>query len=181
MLIRNIALIKDFLNHTSAKIRQKRTFMKKNILLLALGATLLSVDLFAAKAMAPKALEILANAEKAVPALTPKEFSKMIDEDADFVQLDIRENDENSHGEIWSFNKVYMTRGYLEYKIEGEIPDKNTNIVVVCCSGKRAALAAKTLQELGYKNVKFLQGGVGGWLKAGYPLDTVFGELWLKK
>jgi rhodanese-related sulfurtransferase len=155
--------------------------MKKHFLLLTLGAALLSVDLFAAKAMTPKALELLEKAQKSVPSLSPKEFHKMIDEDADFIQLDIRENDENSHGEIWSFNKVYMTRGYLEYKIEGEIPDKNTNIVVVCCSGKRAALAAKTMQELGYKNVKFLHGGVGGWLHAGYPLDTVFGELWLKK
>ena len=155
--------------------------MKKQLLIFTLSATLLSLDLFASKAATPKALEILANAEKAVPALSPKEFHTMIDEDADFIQLDIRENDENSHGEIWSFDKVYMTRGYLEYKIEGEIGDKNKNIVVVCCSGKRAALAAKTLHELGYKNVKFLQGGVGGWLKAGYPLDTVFGELWLKK
>jgi rhodanese-related sulfurtransferase len=47
-------------------------------------------------------------------------------------------------------------------------PDDNslkaeTPIVVYCGGGSRASLAGKTLQELGFKNVKNLEGGFRGW------------------
>jgi len=114
--------------------------------------------------------------------ITPKKFHEMIEkEEVDFIQLDVRENNQYGHGEIWTADKVDLTRGYIEYKVEYEIKNKKTKIIVVCCSGSRALLASKTLKKLGYKDVLYLEGGVNGWLEAGYPLDTVFGELYLKK
>ncbi len=38
-------------------------------------------------------------------------------------------------------------------KIESEVPDKDTKIVVYCRSGNRSATAAQTLIDMGYKNV----------------------------
>lgn len=38
-------------------------------------------------------------------------------------------------------------------KIEGEVPDKDTKIIVYCRSGNRSATAAQTLIDMGYKNV----------------------------
>ena len=37
---------------------------------------------------------------------------------------------------------------------------------------KRAPLATKSLQDLGYKNVVNLNGGSKAWKEAGYPLET---------
>jgi rhodanese-related sulfurtransferase len=41
---------------------------------------------------------------------------------------------------------------------------------VVCHSGARAALAAATLQDMGYDDVSVLDGGVTAWVEAGLPL-----------
>ncbi len=155
--------------------------MKKYLPLLVLCLTLLlSTNAFAGKKMTENAKRLLQEAQKEIPAITPKEFKALIDDDDDFIQLDVRENNQHGHGEIWTMEMVRLTRGYVEYKVEHKIPDKKAKIVVVCCSGKRAVLAAQTMKKLGYTNVTYLKGGVTGWLNAGYPLDTVFGELYLK-
>ncbi len=155
--------------------------MKKPLLLLFICFSLLSVNAFAAKKMTQNAKKLMEEAQKEIKTITPKEFKHIIDEDDDFIQLDVRENNQYGHGEIWTMEMVKLTRGYVEYKVEHAIPNKKAKIIVVCCSGKRAVLAGQTLKKLGYKDVSYLQGGVTGWLNAGYPLDTVFGELYLKK
>lgn len=154
--------------------------MKKFILACFVFSTLFIVNTNAAKLPTENTKKLMAEAKKDVKYLTPKEFKSIIDNDEDFVQLDVRENNQYGHGEIWTMEMVKLTRGYIEYKVEHAIKDKKAKIVVVCCSGKRALLAAQTLKKLGYKDVRYLKGGVNGWLSAGYPLDTVFGELYLK-
>lgn len=154
--------------------------MKKYIIACFIFGLTLVVNLEAAKVLTENTKKLMKQAQKELKYITPKEFKAVIDEDEDFIQLDVRENNQYGHGEIWTMEMVKLTRGYIEYKVEHAIPDKNARIIVVCCSGKRALLAGQTLKKLGYKNVNYLQGGVNGWLRAGYPLDTVFGELYLK-
>ena len=110
-----------------------------------------------------------------------KELDKLIKEDVeDLYIVDIREPDQVDHGEIFHLNLVTITRGYLEFKIENKIPNKNARIVVYCCTGARGNLAAKTLTEMGYTNVYSLKGGIKQWVADGYALDTVYGEMFLK-
>ena len=156
--------------------------MKKNLLIYSLLALFASTNVYAAKEMSSIVKNLMQQAQKEVTFTTPKELHEIIEEDeTEFVQLDVRENNQYGHGEIWTMEKVKLTRGYVEYKIEEAIPNKKTKIIVVCCSGKRAVFAAQTMKKLGYTNVSYLKGGVNGWLSSGYPLDTVFGELYLKK
>ncbi|MEA3417983.1 MAG: rhodanese-like domain-containing protein [Campylobacterota bacterium] len=117
-----------------------------------------------------------------VNEMETKELYKLIEDDVDDLYLlDIREPDQVGHGEIFHLNLVTITRGYLEFKIENALPDKKARIVVYCCTGKRGNLAAKTLREMGYTNVYSLKGGIRKWVDDGYPLDTVYGEVFLKK
>ncbi len=110
-----------------------------------------------------------------------KELYKLIKDDVeDLYIVDIREPDQVGHGEIFHLNLVTITRGYLEFKIEKEIPNKNARIVVYCCTGKRGNLAAKTLNDMGYTNVASLKGGIRKWVADGYPLDTTYGEVFLR-
>ena len=110
-----------------------------------------------------------------------KTLAKLIKEDVeDLYIVDIREPDQVGHGEIFHLNLVTITRGYLEFKIEKEIPNKNARIVVYCCTGKRGTLAAKTLNNMGYTNVYSLKGGIRKWVSEGQALDTVYGEMFLK-
>ena len=50
-----------------------------------------------------------------------------------------------------------------------------------CRGGSRGALAAQTLRHLGYKNATNLKGGLKGWAKADYPVETGLGTVVLNK
>jgi len=56
-----------------------------------------------------------------------------------------------------------------------KLPALDQPIVIYCGSGHRGAMAMSALQLLGYKDVKNLAGGLGGWKKA--DLAVVTGEM----
>jgi len=62
----------------------------------------------------------------------------------------------------------WIARGELERQIGRYVPQRERRIVVTDDDGRRAALAAHTLSELGYQDVRFLEGGVNAWKSAGY-------------
>ncbi|MEI7747322.1 MAG: molybdopterin-synthase adenylyltransferase MoeB, partial [Actinomycetota bacterium] len=62
---------------------------------------------------------------------------------------------------------LHLPRGFLEFQIEGRIPEKDREIVVYCAGGARSALAAKSLHELGYTDVVSLAGGFNRWKDEG--------------
>ena len=50
-----------------------------------------------------------------------------------------------------------------------KVPDVNTTVIVHCGGGGRSALAAESLQKMGYKNVRSLAGGFKAWKTIGLP------------
>ncbi|TAN23570.1 MAG: molybdopterin-synthase adenylyltransferase MoeB [Actinomycetota bacterium] len=84
--------------------------------------------------------------------------------------LDVREADEYEQGTIE--NAMFLPRGNLEVQVEGRIPDKKQKIVVFCAGGVRSALAAKSLQELGYQHVMSMAGGFNKWKDDGLKWVT---------
>ncbi len=52
-----------------------------------------------------------------------------------------------------------------------ELGDHDREIVVTCTIGAMAALGAKTLQDLGYTNVTYMEGGTLAWKEAGLDTD----------
>src|SRR5437588_361276 len=81
------------------------------------------------------------------------------------VVLDVREPDEYEQGALPG--AVHLPRGHLESKVESQVPDRSTPIVVHCASGVRSAFAAKTLQDLGYTDVVSMSGGFNKWKDEG--------------
>ena len=61
---------------------------------------------------------------------------------------------------------VYLSRGVLETSIEARVP-RDSTLVLYCASGNRSALAAVTLQEMGYENVASMAGGFRDWVGTG--------------
>lgn len=82
--------------------------------------------------------------------------------------IDVRRDSEWAAGHLAGAN--HMDRGLLEFSVEQAVPDKSTPIVVYCKTGGRSALAALTLKQMGYTNVKSMNGGFDAWQKAGYPV-----------
>ncbi|MDQ3161548.1 MAG: ThiF family adenylyltransferase, partial [Actinomycetota bacterium] len=83
--------------------------------------------------------------------------------------LDIREQDEWDEGAIPG--AVHVPRGQLESRIEGLVPDRSREIVVLCAGGSRSAFAARSLADLGYENVSSLAGGFTDWKRNGFPIE----------
>jgi rhodanese-related sulfurtransferase len=117
-----------------------------------------------------------AEAKKSVKSINVEELSRWMEQKKKFVLLDVREGAEVFAFSIPAERYVAIPRGVLEFKIGKQIAEEET-VVVTCKSGSRSLLAAKTLQELGYKNVIDLQGGIVSWLEAGKPVRTYIGEL----
>jgi molybdopterin/thiamine biosynthesis adenylyltransferase/rhodanese-related sulfurtransferase len=88
------------------------------------------------------------------------------------VLIDVREKDEWTEGFIPGAR--WISRGFLEQRIEDQVPERSAEIVLYCAGGTRSAYAAKTLAELGYTNVKSLAGGFGAWKRAGLKYDRPF-------
>ena len=113
--------------------------------------------------------EMLADAKSKIQEIDTQTAATKI-EASQVVVLDVREPDEYEQGALP--NVVHIARGHLEAQIETKIVDKSVEIIVYCAGGVRSAFAAKTLQELGYKNVLSMAGGYGKWKDEGRAWRT---------
>ena len=97
--------------------------------------------------------------------ITAEEAKKIIDSGVDFVILDVREQDEFDEGHIPGAILIPYTE--IGDKADEMLPDKDGQILVYCRSGRRSKIAAESLAELGYTNIKEF-GGIIDW-----PYDVV--------
>ena len=109
-----------------------------------------------------------------VPMVEPTEAIKWID-DPDTVFVDVRDqNSVNNSGKIKG--AIHAERGLLEFYADQEhdmgideiSPEKK--VILYCGAGGQAALAGKTLLEMGYKEVLNL-GSFNNWEKFGGPTE----------
>lgn len=88
--------------------------------------------------------------------------------------VDVREEEEFFSGHIKGARNV--SRDSLEETVSELAPDRSSAILVYCAAGNRGALAAYSLQKMGYLNVFSLKGGLSGWLEAGGLVETPKGR-----
>lgn len=88
------------------------------------------------------------------------------------VILDVREPNEYLAGHIPG--AVNIPRGVLEFNVSGYLQERDQPgmVYLYCRSGGRGALAADTMQELGYGEVCSVEGGFEAWKNAGLPVTT---------
>ena len=83
--------------------------------------------------------------------------------------VDVREDNEWERGH--ARGAVHMGRGVIERDIETAIPDHSAELILYCGGGYRSALAADSLQRMGYTNVHSLAGGWRAWKEAGAGVE----------
>jgi rhodanese-related sulfurtransferase len=131
-------------------------------------------------------MDLIKQAQKEVGEISPKKLKTLLNEDEDVIVLDVRESEQRAEGGIPSneMNKeqfISITRGNLEWRVNRLIQDKEVIIVTYCRNGGRGALAAQVLKKMGYENATTLKGGLKGWAKAGYPVQTGLGNVTLNR
>lgn len=92
--------------------------------------------------------------------ISPDEAKSIMDSEDKYIILDVREQDEYDSGHIPGAILIPYTD--IESKAEEILPDKDMQILVYCRSGRRSKIAAETLSELGYTNIKEF-GGIIDW------------------
>lgn len=110
----------------------------------------------------------MAAAKQAVPQVSAEDAAALFAKGA--LALDVREGDEFQQGRI--AGAVHIPRGVLEFKLDHPaLADLDKPIVVYCKAGGRGALAAQTLQTLGFTEVSWLMGGFLAWFDAGNDIE----------
>jgi rhodanese-related sulfurtransferase len=110
--------------------------------------------------------KLVSEAKKKITEISPTEAAAK-SKSGEAAIVDVREKDEWDEEHIP--NAIHMSRGTIELDIEEKIPDLNALIVCHCGGGGRSALAAQSLQKMGYKNVRSMAGGFKAWKAVGLP------------
>src|SRR5918996_1975459 len=110
--------------------------------------------------------KLVAEAKKHITEISPQDAAAKLNS-GDAVVVDVRDKDEWEEGHIPG--ATHLSRGTIELDIEEKVPDQNALIICHCGGGGRSALAAETLQKMGYKNVRSMAGGFKTWKNSGLP------------
>jgi rhodanese-related sulfurtransferase len=78
--------------------------------------------------------------------------------------LDVRQPEEHAQSRIEPCRLVPLNE--LMARIEGEMPDKDQDIVIYCAHGVRSLHALMGMAQLGYTKMRSLEGGICAWDKA---------------
>ena len=111
--------------------------------------------------------DLVADAKKKITEISPTDAATKTKSSSDTVIVDVRDKDEFDESHIP--DALQMSRGTIEFEVEDKFPDRNTTIICHCGGGGRSALAAESLQKMGYKNVRSMAGGFKAWKTAGLP------------
>ena len=121
------------------------------------------------------AADLVTEARARIREVMSADFSR---QQGSAIVIDVREPSEFETGHIPG--SINIPRGVLEFQVDAHpavanvsdpaLSHKERPIVVVCRTGGRAALAALSLQRLGFADVRSIAGGVMAWGEAGLPL-----------
>ena len=111
---------------------------------------------------------LVAEAKKNITEISPQDVAAK-SQSGEAVIVDVREKDEWDEEHIP--DATHLSRGTIELDIEEKVPDLNALIICHCGGGGRSALAAESLQKMGYRNVRSMDGGFKAWKAAGLPTE----------
>ena len=111
--------------------------------------------------------DLINEAKSRITEVSPEDAQTMLG-DNNTVFLDVREPNEWNLGHVPG--AVHIPRGQMEGKVEASV-DRDRRVVIYCAGGSRSALAADTLQNMGYQNVMSMRDGFKGWANSGGEIE----------
>lgn len=137
---------------------------------LAVSFALLTVT----PAIATSVDDALTEARARTPQLDTAALTQQLEANPGTWLVDVRTPEELilTGGTVDAMRNLNIPRGWLEFRIEDAIPDKDAPIVVYCGQNLRSPLAAAQLIDMGYTNVSNFAEGFQVWRDAGQPVDN---------
>src|SRR6478752_6296651 len=118
--------------------------------------------------------DMMAAARAVVPAITAAEAARLVEKSGALI-VDVRDGTEVAASGK-AKGAVAVPRGSLESRADPESPNHNPAfrkdhpVILYCAGGGRAALAGKTLRDMGFTDVRNL-GGFKDWVAGGGAID----------
>ena len=113
--------------------------------------------------------ELLKEARTEIPELNSAQTAALRDAQP-IVLVDVREQSEWDAGHIPG--ALFVSKSYIEQRIEAAVPDRSTKVVVYCAGGVRSLFGAQTMKAMGYTDVASMSGGFQAWKAAGLPWEA---------
>jgi rhodanese-related sulfurtransferase len=104
--------------------------------------------------MIKKPAEIVQEAKSVVSGVSAEAAREQRDATPHTLVIDVREPSEVAASAVPG--ALNIPRGVLEMQVGQVVPEHDAPVLVCCASGGRAALAARSLQDMGYTNVKVI-------------------------
>ena len=126
---------------------------------------------------------MVVEATAAVPSITATEAYRRQHEDPHLLIVDVRDSTDARGGGMIP-GAINVPYGNLIFAADNEVPeawrdprlqDRARPIITHCVLGPVGAIAAKTLQDMGFTNVHYMEGGIEVWKAADLPIDQVSG------
>ena len=115
--------------------------------------------------------KMLESVNKQITNINTDELKNILDSDPSVVLVDVRTPSElKITGTINRGQNINVVRGWLEFQIGDHVKTKDTPIIVYCGRNLRSPLAAKTLERMGYTNVKNYSDGYFAWKEEFHPV-----------
>lgn len=124
--------------------------------------------------------QLVDQAMREVKTYSAQEIQARLATDKSIVLVDIRDIRELQSPEGTALGSAHAPRGMLEFWVDPASPyhkpmwaDESKEFVLFCGLGWRSALTAKTLQDMGMRNVAHIDGGFKAMQDAGFAMETL--------
>ena len=122
--------------------------------------------------------QMVAEATAAVPSIDVEDVRGRMQDDPNTLVIDVRDSADAREASIPG--AINIGYGNLLFAADNEVPeawrdprlqDRSRPIITHCVLGPLGAIAAKTLQDMGFTNVSYMEGGIEAWKAAGFPTE----------
>jgi rhodanese-related sulfurtransferase len=144
-------------------------FIQRMLVAISLSAACFAQTPSPAKAAYPTFQDMVQDAKSRIKEVTVEQLKSLAASGEKYTLIDVREDNEWAAGH--ASGAAHVGRGVLEARIGAVAPQKDGMFILYCLGGFRSALAADTLQKMGYTHVSSLVGGFMAYQKAGLPVE----------
>lgn len=129
--------------------------------------------------MAKTVMQMVSEAQAEVPGIGPGDARRRCQEDPNTLIVDVRDLAARRASGMVD-GAIAVSAGNLPFVADTEVPeewrdsrlqDRSRPVITVCDLGPMSALAAKTLKDMGFADVAYLEGGTQAWKDAGLPTE----------
>ena len=114
-------------------------------------------------------LSLVEQALRKVPEVDVYQVKNRLDKGEHFMLIDVREDNEWNLGRIPT--AIHLGKGIIERDIESVFEDRSAELILYCQGGFRSALAAESLNKMGFQNVFSMSGGFGAWVENEFSIS----------